>query len=77
MSYAFDVYAGKINPTRNYNDYALFVSFFPLLLAGPIERAVNLLPQISQPRKLQIDKFLKVSGLSYGGYSRKLLWRTG
>lgn len=46
MSYIMDVYRGKIKPTRNLLDYAAFVSFFPQLVAGPIERATNLLPQI-------------------------------
>jgi D-alanyl-lipoteichoic acid acyltransferase DltB (MBOAT superfamily) len=50
MSYVFDIYRGKLKPVSNVVDYALFVSFFPLLVAGPIERANHLLPQIQQKR---------------------------
>jgi D-alanyl-lipoteichoic acid acyltransferase DltB (MBOAT superfamily) len=50
LSYTIDVYRGSLKPTRNFFDFALFVSFFPQLVAGPIERAVNLLPQIQKPR---------------------------
>lgn len=46
LSYVIDIYKGKIQPERNFIDYAVFVSFFPLLVAGPIERATHLLPQI-------------------------------
>lgn len=50
LSYVFDIYNRKIEPTRNFVDYSVFVSFFPLLIAGPIERATHLLPQIVKPR---------------------------
>ena len=45
MSYTIDVYKRKFEPTRDFISFAAFVSFFPLLVAGPIERASNLLPQ--------------------------------
>ena len=45
MSYTIDVYRGIMKPTRHFFDFALFVSFFPQLMAGPIERARRLLPQ--------------------------------
>jgi alginate O-acetyltransferase complex protein AlgI len=48
MSYSLDIYRGKIEPTRNFLEYALFVAFFPQLVAGPIVRAVELLPQIKR-----------------------------
>lgn len=51
LSYVFDIYNDKITPTRSLINYTLFVSFFPLLVAGPIERATHLLPQIEKPRK--------------------------
>ena len=51
LSYTIDVYRGSLKPTRNFVDFAAFVSFFPQLVAGPIERASNLLPQIMQPRQ--------------------------
>lgn len=50
LSYVFDIYNRKIAPTTNIVDYSLFVSFFPLLVAGPIERANHLLPQVEKPR---------------------------
>jgi alginate O-acetyltransferase complex protein AlgI len=50
MSYVFDIYRKKQDPVRNIVDYAVFVSFFPLLVAGPIERANHLLPQLQKKR---------------------------
>jgi alginate O-acetyltransferase complex protein AlgI len=50
MSYVFDIYRGEQRPVRNFIDYGVFVSFFPLLVAGPIERASHLLPQIGKKR---------------------------
>jgi D-alanyl-lipoteichoic acid acyltransferase DltB (MBOAT superfamily) len=66
LSYVFDIYNSKIKPTRNFVDYSVFVSFFPLLVAGPIERATHLLPQIKQPRHFDYAK--TVDGL------RQILW---
>lgn len=50
LSYVFDIYNDRIKPTTNWVNYTLFVSFFPLLVAGPIERARHLLPQVEKPR---------------------------
>jgi len=50
LSYTFDVYKRKIEPTTNYIAFFAYVSFFPQLVAGPIERATNLLPQFYRPR---------------------------
>ncbi|MBE9583138.1 MBOAT family protein [Mucilaginibacter sp. JRF] len=50
MSYVIDIYKDRIKPVRSFVDYAVFVSFFPLLVAGPIERATHLLPQIQKKR---------------------------
>lgn len=50
LSYVFDIYYKRIKPTHNWADYTLFVSFFPLLVAGPIERATHLLPQVQKER---------------------------
>lgn len=66
LSYVFDIYFGKIKPTRNWIDYSLFVSFFPLLVAGPIERATHLLPQVEKPRVFNYSK--AVDGL------KQILW---
>ena len=49
MSYIIDVYRGKMKPTHNIIDFAFFVSFFPTLLAGPILRARDFLPQVHKP----------------------------
>ena len=59
MSYTIDIYRRKLEPTSNFIDFAVFVSFFPQLVAGPIERAKNLLPQIHnlpKPTKDQIQQ---------------------
>jgi D-alanyl-lipoteichoic acid acyltransferase DltB (MBOAT superfamily) len=50
LSYVIDVYRGRLRPTRSLMDYALYVAFFPQLVAGPIERATNLLPQLQRER---------------------------
>ncbi len=52
MSYTLDIYRRQLKPTRNFLNFAAFVSFFPQLVAGPIERAAKLLPQIEQPRTI-------------------------
>ena len=56
LSYTIDVYRKKLKPTDHFIDFALFVSFFPQLVAGPIERATNLLPQITQKRKFDFGQ---------------------
>lgn len=66
LSYVFDLYRGKIQPTRNLLDYSLFVSFFPLLVAGPIERATHLLPQVQKLRTFDAQKF--------GDGLKQILW---
>ncbi|BDD87620.1 MBOAT family O-acyltransferase [Desulfofustis limnaeus] len=57
MSYTIDVYRGRTTPTRDFLDFALYVSFFPQLVAGPIERSYRLLPQILEPRRVSRDDF--------------------
>lgn len=66
LSYIIDVFKKKVEPERNFLDYAIFVSFFPLLVAGPIERATNLLPQIKIKRIFDYSK--AVDGL------RQIIW---
>lgn len=56
LSYVIDVYKKRIPAERNYVDYAVFVSYFPLLVAGPIERATHLLPQIQRKRSFDYEK---------------------
>ncbi|MGZ3903139.1 MAG: MBOAT family O-acyltransferase, partial [Bacteroidia bacterium] len=66
LSYVLDIFNNKIKPEKNFVDYSVFVSFFPLLVAGPIERATHLLPQIQKERKFDYSK--AVDGL------RQILW---
>ncbi|MEZ5326116.1 MAG: MBOAT family protein [Verrucomicrobiales bacterium] len=55
MSYTIDIYRGKLAPVKNPLDFALYVSFFPQLIAGPIERASRFLPQLTSDRKVDAD----------------------
>lgn len=66
LSYVIDIYYQKIKPEKNFVEYSVFVSFFPLLVAGPIERATHLLPQIKKERTFDYAK--AVDGL------RQILW---
>lgn len=66
LSYVIDIYKNRIKAENNFIDYSVFVSFFPLLVAGPIERATHLLPQIQKKRTFDYPK--AVDGL------RQILW---
>lgn len=66
LSYVIDIYKDRIKPERNFIDYSVFVSFFPLLVAGPIERATHLLPQIQRKREFNHNN--AVDGL------KQILW---
>ena len=66
LSYSIDVYRRKLQPTFSFIDFAAFVSFFPQLVAGPIERATNLLPQFYKKRQFEYSK--AIDGL------RQILW---
>lgn len=72
ISYTLDVYHGRQVPVRNLLDYAIFVSFFPALLAGPIDRAKNLLPQIQHARQITSSKVTKGLSLILWGMFKKL-----
>jgi alginate O-acetyltransferase complex protein AlgI len=56
LSYVIDIYKDRIEPEKNVVTYSLFVSYFPLLVAGPIERATHLLPQIKRSRTFDYQK---------------------
>lgn len=56
LSYIIDIYYKRIETEKNFVDYSLFVSYFPLLVAGPIERATHLLPQLKEKRKFNFEK---------------------
>ncbi|MBQ9434898.1 MAG: MBOAT family protein [Bacteroidales bacterium] len=66
LSYSIDVYRGKLEPVRDIVQFFAYVSFFPQLVAGPIERATNLLPQFGKQRTFSYDQ--AVDGL------RQMLW---
>lgn len=61
LSYTLDIYRGKAEPEKNFFRYALFVSFFPQLVAGPIERSENLLRQIAQVEKRKLWDYERVT----------------
>ena len=56
MSYSIDIFRGRMQPTKDFISFAAFVSFFPQLVAGPIERASHLLPQIEKKRGFDYQK---------------------
>lgn len=66
LSYVLDIFNKKIKPEKSFIDYSVFVSFFPLLVAGPIERATHLLPQIKTERHFNYSS--TIDGL------RQMLW---
>lgn len=66
LSYTIDVYKGKLKATTDFISFSAFVSFFPQLVAGPIERATNLLPQFQRKRQFNYDN--SVDGM------RQILW---
>lgn len=66
LSYTIDVYRGNLRATTDWVDFFVFVSFFPQLVAGPIERATNLLPQFAVARKFNLE-------VAVGGM-RLILW---
>lgn len=72
LSYTIDVYRGQIKPVRNFFDFALFVSFFPQLLAGPIERAGHLIPQIQSARTVSQQDLSEGFFLIYWGLFKKV-----
>ena len=73
MGYLIDVYRGKIKAERHFGYYALFVSFFPQLLAGPIGRADSLLPQYKKERPFDYESVTYGLKLMTWGYFKKLV----
>lgn len=72
MSYSFDIYRGKLEPEKDFVSFATFVSFFPQLVAGPIERASRLLPQITVKRKLNQEQVIDGLRLMLWGLFKKV-----
>ncbi len=77
LSYTIDVYRRDLEPTRDFLDFALFVAFFPQLVAGPIERATNLLPNITNPRRVTLDAVGRGGVLCLVGLIKKIVIADG
>lgn len=73
MSYAIDIYRKKLKPVNSIIDFGFFVSFFPQLVAGPIVRASEFIPQIKTVYKLTRDNFSKAGVLIVGGLFKKMV----
>ena len=73
MSYSLDIYHGKLKPTKDFISFASFVSFFPQLVAGPIERASNLLPQILNDRLFKYEQGVQGLRLILYGMFKKVV----
>ena len=73
LGYSIDVYRGKVKVEHNFLTYALFVSFFPQLVAGPIERSNNLLPQFKEKHKVDYDRIMSGFRLMVWGFFMKLV----
>lgn len=73
LSYTIDVYRGDIYAEKNFFRYALFVSFFPQLVAGPIERSKNLLRQLAEPKKFSYENAREGLLLMIWGFFLKMV----
>jgi D-alanyl-lipoteichoic acid acyltransferase DltB (MBOAT superfamily) len=73
MSYSIDVYKGKLVATKDFIAFAAFVSFFPQLVAGPIERATNLLPQFYAKRQFSYDNAVDGCKQMIWGFFKKMV----
>lgn len=73
LSYVIDVYRGKINAEKHFGYYATFISFFPQLVAGPIERTDNLLPQIKAKHEFNYEQATYGLKLMAWGFFKKIV----
>ncbi len=73
LSYTIDVYRDKIKPTRDIIAFFAYISFFPQLVAGPIERATHLLPQFLAPRRFDLRASLEGGKLIIWGFFKKMV----
>ncbi len=73
LGYTMDVYRGTIPAEKSFVDYALFVSFFPQLVAGPIERTGNIIPQLKTPRRPSLKNFQSGLTLIIWGMMKKMI----
>jgi len=72
MSYTIDVYRGQLRAVPSFVDFLLFVSFFPQLVAGPIVRAADLLPQVQRPRTITREGVEEGAWLAFWGLFKKV-----
>ncbi len=77
LGYSIDVYRGKVEKAKDFLTYALFVSFFPQLVAGPIERSANLLPQLYKTNKFDYNRVTDGLVLMAWGFFKKLVISDG
>ena len=73
ISYSVDIYRGILKPVKNFWDFAFFVSFFPQLVAGPIVRAIDFVPQIYKPYSLSKEEFSHAVFIILKGLIKKIL----
>lgn len=73
MSYTLDVYRRQLTPTSSFVDFVVFVTYFPQLVAGPIERASHLLPQVQKPRVITYPLVREGVWLMLFGYFKKVV----
>ncbi len=73
LGYMIDISRGTLKPTQTFIDFALYVSFFPQIVAGPIERPQKLLPQLEAPRNWKMENFYKAWPLIVMGFFKKLV----
>ncbi len=71
VAYIVDVYKGRLQPAKSFVEYSLFVSLFPHLIAGPIQRPGHLLPQVQKERAFDGDRFFDGMMLIFSGLLRK------
>lgn len=72
VSYGIDIYRGAIQPAKSFSDFALYMAFFPQLIAGPIDRPSSLIPQIEAPRTFIRESFFQGCFLIGWGLFQKL-----
>lgn len=72
LSYTIDIYRGTLEPERHFGRFAVFVSFFPQLVAGPIERAADLLPQLKRPFTINVANVQSGLQLAMWGLFKKV-----
>src|SRR6266850_2744648 len=71
VAYIVDVYKGRLEPAKSFLDYGFFISLFPHLIAGPIQRPGHLLPQVQKDRTFDADRFFDGLMLIFSGLLRK------